>query len=66
MRLNSYIRLVYSVIYNCRLDSYIMWAVVVAIVWYLDYNYLCNACLLPLKLSVRISLMVRCTRYNNL
>jgi hypothetical protein len=28
------------------------------------YNYLCNQCLSPLKLSVWIPLMVRCTRYN--
>jgi hypothetical protein len=27
-------------------------------------NYLCNLCLSPLKLWVRISLMARCTRYN--
>ena len=30
----------------------------------LIYNYLCNHSLSPLKLSVRIPLMVRCTRYN--
>jgi len=28
------------------------------------YNYLCNRCLLPLKLWVRIPLMARCTQYN--
>ena len=28
------------------------------------YNYLCNQCLSPLKLWVRILLMARCTRYN--
>jgi hypothetical protein len=28
------------------------------------YNYLCNQCLPPLKLWVRIALMARCTRYN--
>ena len=28
------------------------------------YNYLCNQCLSPLKLWVRIMLMVRCTWYN--
>jgi len=28
------------------------------------YNYLCNLCLLPLKLWVQIPIMVRCTRYN--
>ena len=28
------------------------------------YNYLCNQCLLPLKLWVRIPFIVRCTRYN--
>ena len=28
------------------------------------YNYLCNQCLSPLTLWVRISLMARCTRYN--
>jgi len=28
------------------------------------YNHLCNECLSPLKLWVRISLMARCTRYN--
>jgi len=27
------------------------------------YNYLCNQCLSPLKLWVRIQLMVRCIRY---
>jgi len=30
------------------------------------YNYLCNQCRLSLKLWVRIPLMVRCTRYNDL
>ena len=28
------------------------------------YNYICNQCLLPLKLSVRTPYMARCTRYN--
>ena len=28
------------------------------------YNYLCNQCLSPLKLWVRIPFMERCTRYN--
>jgi hypothetical protein len=28
------------------------------------YNYLCNKCLSPLKLWVRIQLMARCIRYN--
>jgi hypothetical protein len=28
------------------------------------YNYLCNPCLSPLMLWVRIPLMARCTRYN--
>jgi len=28
------------------------------------YNYLCNQCLWPLKLWLRIPLMERCTRYN--
>jgi len=28
------------------------------------YNYLCNQCLSPLTLWVRIPLMARCTRYN--
>jgi hypothetical protein len=28
------------------------------------YNYLCNQCLSPLKLWVRIPLMARCTWYN--
>ena len=28
------------------------------------YNYLCNQCLIPLKLWFRIPLMARCTRYN--
>jgi len=28
------------------------------------YNYLCNQCLWPLKLWVRIPLMARGTRYN--
>jgi hypothetical protein len=28
------------------------------------YNYLCNQCLTPLKLCVRIPFMARCTRYN--
>jgi hypothetical protein len=28
------------------------------------YSYLCNQCLLPLTLWVRIPLMARCTRYN--
>jgi len=28
------------------------------------YNYLCNQCLLPLKLWVWIPFMARCTRYN--
>ena len=28
------------------------------------YNYLCNQCLSPLKLWVRIPFMARCTRYN--
>jgi len=28
------------------------------------YNYICNQCLSPLKLWVRIQLMARCTRYN--
>jgi hypothetical protein len=28
------------------------------------YNYLCNHCLSPLKLWVRIEFMARCTRYN--
>jgi len=27
-------------------------------------NYLCNQCLSPLKLWVRIPLVARCTRYN--
>ena len=31
----------------------------------LIYNYLYNQCLSPLKLQVRIPLMVRCTRYND-
>ena len=39
-------------------------AVVVVIVWYWIYNYLCNQCLSPLKLWVRIPFMARCTRYN--
>ena len=30
------------------------------------YNYLCNQCLLPLKLWVCILLMARCTGYNNM
>jgi len=30
------------------------------------YNYLCNQCLSSLKLWARISLMARCTRYNNM
>ena len=29
------------------------------------YSFLCNQCLSPLKLWVWISLMPRCTRYNN-
>jgi len=28
------------------------------------YNYLCNQCLSPLKMWVRISFRARCTRYN--
>jgi hypothetical protein len=32
------------------------------IIWI--YNYLCNQCISPLKLLVRISLIARCTRYN--
>ena len=28
------------------------------------YNYICNRCLLPLKLGVWILFMARCTRYN--
>jgi len=38
-------------------------AVVVVIGWQI-YNCLCNLCLSPLKLWVRILLMVRCFRYN--
>jgi len=30
------------------------------------YNYLCNQCLSPLKLWVRISLMAGCTRIQHL
>ena len=40
-------------------------AVVVVILWYLDYNYLCSQCLSPLKWG-RIPLMARCTRFNSL
>jgi len=29
------------------------------------YNYLCNQCLSPLMLWIRILLMERCTRYNS-
>ena len=29
------------------------------------YNYLCMQCISPLKLWVRISVMAKCTRYNN-
>jgi hypothetical protein len=36
------------------LRSYVSWT----------YHYLCNQCLSPLKLRVRIPLMGRCTRYN--
>jgi hypothetical protein len=28
------------------------------------YNYMCNQCLSPLTLWVRIQLMAKCTRYN--
>jgi len=28
------------------------------------YNFLCNQCLSPLKLSVRTKFMARCTQYN--
>jgi hypothetical protein len=28
------------------------------------YSYLCNQCISPLKLCIRIPLMARCTRYN--
>jgi hypothetical protein len=34
------------------------------VVWLLDFHYLCNQCLSPLKLWDRIPLMVRCTWYN--
>jgi len=30
----------------------------------LIYNYMCNQCLLPLKLWVRTPFVARCTRYN--
>ena len=30
------------------------------------YNYLCNHCPSPLKLSVRTPFMARCTRYNTM
>ena len=34
------------------------------VVWLLDFHYLCNQCLSPLKLWDRIPLMARCTWYN--
>jgi hypothetical protein len=36
------------------------------LLWYGSwiYNYMCNRCLSPLKLWVRIQLMARCTHYN--
>ena len=38
-------------------------AVVIVFVWYGSwiYNYLCNQCLSPLRLWIRITLMARCT-----
>ena len=36
-------------------------AVLAVIAWLLEYSYLCNQCLSPLMLSVRISIRARCT-----
>jgi hypothetical protein len=42
--------------------QYKVGSVVSVIVWYIwIYNYLCNQCLSPLLLSVRISIKARCT-----
>jgi hypothetical protein len=47
-----YFKLWYQVsLWSCSYDSWI-------------YNYLCNQCLSPLTLWIRIPLMARCTRYN--
>jgi len=50
---NSFISIDFYVKYG-RLYSYCSWI----------YNYLCNQCLSPLTVCVRISLMARFTRYN--
>ena len=44
---------IYSYQLNIHTDC--VGAILVMIVWYLDYNYLCNQCLSPLKLWDRIS-----------
>jgi hypothetical protein len=36
-------------------------AILAVIAWLLEYSYLCNQCLSPLMLSVRISIRARCT-----
>jgi len=62
-----------STVYNCFVFHSVAWLHILILYsgsswsWSYSswiYNYMCNQCISPLQLWVRIPLMARCTKYN--